>query len=804
MAELLYRLGRGAARRTWIVFTAWIAVLIGVGIAFSAGFGTLSQGVTIPGTPTAQVTDRLQQEFPEAAGGSGTIVASTTDGSAISETQQNELSDLIDQAGDIDGVSEVMDPYATAADRAEQSQQLTEGREQAEAAQQELTQGQQQLDAAIAAAKANGTYEYAADQFEAQQDQIDQGKAELQDQMEQLTFGEQMLDLTDGVRQVSEDGSAAVIAVTFDQPTYEVPQETKDAVMELFQDNPIDGLQVNFSTEIATGMPQIAGAGELVGVVVAAIVLLIMLGSLVAAGLPILNALFGVAVAALGALSLSSVVDMISVTPILGIMLGLAVGIDYSLFIIHRHRRQLKEGYELTESIALANGTSGSAVLFAGITVLIALLALNVTGIPFLGLMGTVGAVSIAVAVLVSITLTPAWLKVLGLRVLSRKERARVSESATTTAQDASVKPMGTWSAVLRAVGGIAVLVLIALPATSLRLNLPDGSSEPHDSTQYQAYSTIADKFGPGTNGPLLAVVDLPEAASDQEIKTKQLDIGQQLAAQDDVTGIAPIGASEDNTMLAFQVIPAEGPTSESTEALVHNLRDLDLDGEAELSIAGQASGNIDISEKLSEALPLYLTVVVGLSLLILILVFRSILVPVIATAGFILSYFAALGGVVAIYQWGWLSSVFGVESPGPILNFLPTILVGILFGLAMDYMLFLGTGMRESYAHGAPPREAVVRGFRAGRSVVTAAAIIMISVFGGFIFADSAMIRPIGFALAFGVLVDAFVVRMLIVPALMHLLGRGAWWLPKWLDRILPDVDVEGAKLERRHPHAE
>src|SRR5699024_6520711 len=233
-------------------------------------------------------------------------------------------------------------------------------------------------------------------------------------------------------------------------------------------------------------------------------------------------------------------------------------GIDYSLFIIHRHRRQLKEGYELTESIALANGTSGSAVLFAGITVLIALLALNVTGIPFLGLMGTVGAVSIAVAVLVALTLTPAWLKVLGMRVLSRKERARVSESATTTAQDASVKPMGTWSAVLRAVGGIAVLVLIALPATSLRLNLPDGSSEPHDSTQYQAYSTIADKFGPGTNGPLLAVVDLPEAASDQEIKTKQLDIGQQLAAQDDVTGIAPIGASEDNTMLAFQVIPAE------------------------------------------------------------------------------------------------------------------------------------------------------------------------------------------------------------------------------------------------------
>src|SRR5690625_4793735 len=278
-----------------------------------------------------------------------------------------------------------------------------------------------------------------------------------------------MLDLTDGVQQVSDDGSAAVIPVTFDDPAFEVPQETKDALVALFEDNPIDGVQVDFSTEIVQGIPSILGVGEAVGVLVAAVVLLVMLGSLVAAGLPILNALIGVAISALGALSLSSVVDMVSVTPILGVMLGLAVGIDYSLFIINRHRQQLKDGFELEESIGLANGTSGNAVVFAGITVLIALLALNVTGIPFLGLMGTVGAVSIALAVLVAITLTPAWLKVLGMRVLSRKERARLSESSSTTAQVASVPPMRTWSAVLRAVGGIAVLVLIALPATSLR-----------------------------------------------------------------------------------------------------------------------------------------------------------------------------------------------------------------------------------------------------------------------------------------------------------------------------------------------
>ncbi len=217
--------------------------------------------------------------------------------------------------------------------------------------------------------------------------------------------------------------------------------------------------------------------------------------------------------------------------------------------------------------------------------------------------------------------------------------------------------------------------------------------------------------------------------------------------------------------------------------------------------MAGQASGNIDISQKLADALPLYLALVVGLSLLIMVVVFRSIFVPLIATGGFILSLFAAFGAVVAIFQWGWLGGILGIHT-GPILNFLPTILVGILFGLAMDYMLFLTTGMREAYVHGAPARTAVVLGVRAGRSVVTAAAIIMVSVFGGFIFSESAIIPPIGFALAIGVLLDAFVVRMFIVPSLMHLAGDWAWWLPKWLDRLIPNVDVEGASLERRHPH--
>lgn len=836
MAELLYRLGRTAARRVWAVLAAWAAVGVAVGIAFGVGAGTLSDSIDIPGTPTAEVTERLQSEFPEASGGSGSVVATTTDGSEFSAEQQSALVEVIGQAEEVDGVASAVDPFATEEQRTQQAEELEQGRTEAEAGQAELEdqQGQLeearaeledqqgQLEEARAAAEADGSIavvgpeldaqleeiEQGLAEMEGQQEELDQGQTELASQMQQLELGEGMLELTDGVRQVSEDGSAAVILVSFDETQFEVPQATKDALVAAFEDNPVEGVQIDFSQEIVQGIPSILGVGEVVGVAVAAIVLLVMLGSLVIAGLPILNALIGVAISALGALSLSGVVEMVSVTPILGVMLGLAVGIDYSLFIINRHRRQLKDGYDLEESIALANGTSGNAVVFAGITVLIALLALNVTGIPFLGLMGTVGAVSIAIAVLVAITLTPALLKLIGMRALSRKERATLAEHSEETEHGATAstpappKPMSTVSAVGRAVLGIAALAVIAIPALDLRLNLPDGSSEPHESTQYQAYTTIAEKFGEGVNGPLLVVADLPEPASEEELPVQQLEIGEQLMAQEDVTAVAPFGSSEDGSVIGFQVIPTEGPTAESTQTLVHDLRTMDLEGNVSIAVAGQASGNIDISEKLADALPVYLAVVVGLSLLILILVFRSILVPVIATAGFILSYFAALGGVVAIYQWGWLSGVFGVESPGPILNFLPTILVGILFGLAMDYMLFLGTGMREAYAHGSSARVAVAQGFRAGRSVVAAAAIIMVSVFGGFIFAESAMIRPIGFALAFGVLVDAFVVRMLIVPALMHLFGKGAWWLPRWLDRILPDVDVEGAKLERKHPH--
>lgn len=821
MAELLYRLGRFAARRAKAVIAAWLVLLALAGGAFLAFGGALATTFSIPDTPTQQVADRLTAEFPAAAGGTGTVVIGTTDGSALTPEQQQGIVAKIADLQALDGVSRVLDPFATQQQLADQSAELEAGRaelatarDQAEAGLAQLDAGQAQLDQARQQAEAAGTLEQAAPQLDAQQTEIDANRAEAEAGLAQvaagetqLTDGQTLLDLAREIRMVSADGSTALVTVVFENSMLEVDQPIKDSVVATFADE-VPGTEANFSAEIASAAPSVFGVSEIVGLVVAAIVLVVMLGTLVGAGLPLLTALIGVGVGALMSLSLSGAIEMASVTPVLGLMLGLAVGIDYCLFIVNRHRHQLRRGYDVDESIGLANGTSGNAVVFAGATVLVALLALNVTGIPFLGLMGSVGALCIAVAVAVAITFTPAMLSLIGMRILSKKERAALAAAAPAGGVPAveatgPVTPMKTGRAVLQVVVSVGALAIIAIPAFDLRVNLPDGASESHDSTQYQAYSAVSEKFGEGQNGTLLVIADLPEPASEEALPGLQAGIGQDIMDVGGIVAVAPAAVSTDGSVLAFQVIPTGGPTSESTADLVHVLRDLQpLDGTVTLSIAGSASANLDVSEKLSDALPIYLAVVVLLSLIILVLVFRSIFVPVIATLGFILSFFAALGGVVAVYQWGWLGGLFGVETPGPVLNFLPTLLVGILFGLAMDYMLFLGSGMREAYVHGAPARLAVVQGFRAGRSVVTAAAIIMIAVFGGFIFSHSTMIRPIGFALAFGVLVDAFVVRMVLIPALMHLAGDKAWWMPKWLDRILPDVDVEGAKLERVHPH--
>ena len=624
----------------------------------------------------------------------------------------------------------------------------------------------------------------------------------------ELIAGDQLFQTTKTFGLVSKDGTTAVSSVMFTKPTTDLETSQKMAVVDYIKAHPIAGVETEFSKELTQSLDGLMGLGEILGLVIAGVVLFVMLGTLIGAGLPLLAAILGVGISATITMGLSGIIAMNSTTPVLGVMLGLAIGIDYALFLLNRHRKQLKAGMKIKDSIGLATGTSGNAVVFAGLTVIIALLALNITGIEFLGLMGDMASISILVGILLAITLTPAMMSLLGLRVLSKKERNNIKQSAKDAKKNAD-KPEKRHALVVRhpwitIIGTVATLAIVAIPFFSMRLGLPDGSSEPTDSTQYKAYTLISKSFGAGTNGQVVTVVTLPNKLETSLDETKfKTDVALRLDELKNVDVAVPAAVSSDGTRYLFQVIPTTGPASVETTNLVNDIRG--LSGElkskynAEIGVTGLAAMNIDISQRMSEALPIYLTVVILLSILLMILVFRSIAVPVVASAGFLLSVMAGLGSVVAVYQWGWAGWLFDVHDPGPIMNFLPTIAIGILFGLAMDYQLFLATGMREAYVHGMKPKQAITHGLRISRPVVLAAASIMVSVFGSFVFSHSTMIRPVGFALAAGVLFDAFIVRLLLMPALLTVLGRGAWWLPRWLDRILPDVDVEGAKLERK-----
>nr|WP_285843489.1 MMPL family transporter [Kocuria palustris] len=777
-------MGRGAATRAWAAVITWIVLLGLAGGAFAAFGGTLSNSFEIPGTETQQLADRLADELPEANQGMGTIVFSTEDGSQFTDEQKTEIGEALDAAADVDGMASAMNPFDAQSELDDQRDQVEQGSEQLPQLVELRDSGR--LDAAVEAGMLpEGTTAESVTQQE-----------------QQLQVGQDTMAMMGDYGFVSPEGSTAVATVNFDEDQMSIEQSTKDDLMAAVEDHPVDGVEVDYSTEIAQEMSAM-GAGEIVGVVVAVVVLLIMLRTAVGAALPVLTAFVGVGFSTMLALSLSGQVQMASVTPMLGVMLGLAVGIDYSLFLLNRYRTELRRGTEVTEAIGLATGTAGSAVAFAGMTVMIALIGLSVTGIPFLALMGAVAALAVLVAVLITLTLTPALLGLVGKRLLPKSQRdVTVDEAEHVKTPLAVRRPLPVLLA------AVAALAILAIPMGSMRLGLPDGSTEPQDSTQYRAYETVAEDFGAGKNGPMTVVADLPEDADEQSAQELQLAVGQEVSELDDVASVVPSPIDVDSGMALLQVVPESGPSDEATETLVDDIRglsgNLESAGDPTIGVAGTTAANIDVSQVLSDALPVYLVVVVVISMVLLILVFRSILVPVIASLGFLLSLLAAFGAVVAVYQWGWLSWLFNVTEPGPVLSFLPTLMVGILFGLAMDYQLFLVTGMREAHVHGYPARTAVVRGMVGGRAVVTAAAIIMTSVFAGFIFSHMAMIRPMGFGLAIGVLLDAFLVRMTIIPALMTLLGEKAWWFPRWLDRILPNVDVEGESLQQGKPQAE
>ncbi len=595
-------------------------------------------------------------------------------------------------------------------------------------------------------------------------------------------------------RAVSPDGRYALVQVQFADPLDKITKAQRKAYEATGAAALAAGLRVEHGGEVTGGEPEVGGT-ETIGVAVALVVLVVTFGSLVAAGMTMLTALIGVGAGMAGLFALSNVVHLTSVTPVLALMLGLAVGIDYSLFISSRYRQNHVEGLEAEVAAGRAVGTAGSAVVFAGLTVVIALAGLAVVGIPFLSVMGLAAAGTVAVAVVVAVTLLPALLGFTGRLILPRAKRAshRKPEPEGFGFRWARLVVRLRVPVILVGVLGLGAL---ALPAGDMRVALPDDSHAAEGTPRRAAADLISEGFGPGFNGRLVLVVsgDSPErtGAAVQQAFTD-------LQGTKNLLAVAEPRFSADRRTALLPVVPTTGPTDEATETLVRDVRTrVSGIGGVTIALTGATAVGIDVSQKLSDAMPLYLLLVVGLSVLLLMLVFRSLLVPVKAALGFLLTVGATFGLTVLVFQDGHVRGLVGLDTPGPLVSFLPILLIGILFGLAMDYEVFLVSRMREDYVHGDTPTQATINGMGHGVRVVTAAALIMTSVFAGFVLVEDPVIKSIGFALAIGVAIDAFVVRMTIVPAVMSLLGRAAWWLPAPLGRVLPNVDIEGERLRQ------
>ncbi|WP_420123015.1 MMPL family transporter [Nakamurella sp.] len=601
---------------------------------------------------------------------------------------------------------------------------------------------------------------------------------------------------------VNADQSTGYSTVTYGVPQGEVTTAEQDALLAAVAGARANGLTVEVTGTAVTNQPEVpAGVGEAIGVVLALLILALTYGSLVVAGMNLLTAGVGVGIGVLGITIVSGFVDLQSTTSSLATMLGLAVGIDYALFIITRYRHELQRGADVPTAVGVAVGTAGSAVVTAGLTVVIALVFLFVAGIPFLTQMGIAAAATVVVAVLVALTLVPAILSFLGLRALPRRRRA--DPTAPAAGRHAAPAPgflerwVGTVTRhrIVALVGTVVALGVLAIPFFSMQTTLVQTPAD--GTTQARAEQLLADGFGPGFNGPLTILFEAAPGSTDAAARAAAA--AGPISGLTDVALVTPPIPNPSGTAALLTVIPQSGPTSAATEQLVHDLRELlpTAAGGAQTSVTGATAVSVDVATALNDTLPIYLTIVVGLAVILLVLVFRSILVPLVGVLGFLLTVGAALGATVAVFQWGWLSGLVNLDSAGPLISLTPIIVIGILFGLAMDYQVFLVSRMHEAHAHGAGFLDAVRTGFRQAAPVVVAAAAIMFSVFAGFVPAGDGPIKSIAFALAVGILVDAFVVRMVLVPAALTLLGERAWWLPSWLS-WLPTLDVEGAGLER------
>ncbi|WP_432508931.1 MMPL family transporter [Kineococcus auxinigenes] len=742
MATLLYRLGRFSARRHWLVLSVW-ALLLAVLAALAVGLPrTAAQDTSfsIPGTQASEGLDVVGQKFSAAGAdnATATVVFQAPAGQTLTGANAEALQGLLAEVRAVEGIVSVSDPLDARAPR------------------------------------------------------------------------------------LSADQSIAAATVTFDGTAGDVSDETAEAFAAATDPAVEEGLaaaggdvRVEVTSPLVT--TEVGHTSEAIGVAVAFLVLVLTYGSLAAAGANLLTALVGVGVGVLGITALGRVVSLSSTTPALAGMLGLAVGIDYALFVFARTRSELRAGAPLQQAIAKATGTAGTAVVFAGTTVIIALVGLAVVNIPFLTQMGLAAAVTVAVAVLVALTAVPAFLAVLGARVLPRAQRgldpAELRASAAAHAHDdedadertlAGPGVLGRWALgvtrhpVIALLAAVLAVGVIAVPVASMRTALPSAENEDPASSARQAYDLLVAGFGEGAQSTLVVVVNGEPGADPQTVAAAAATTAERIQGLDDVVALTPAVPSADGSAQLITVVPGSGPTDEATSDLVRAIRDATASTEgAEVLVTGQTALDIDVTDALNDALPVYIAVIVALALVLLVMLFRSIAVPLLATVGFLLSLGASLGSVVAIYQWGWLADVFAVAQPAPLLSFMPVLVVGILFGLAMDYQMFLVSAIHEKHAHGLAPARAVLAGFRQSAPVVVAAALIMSGVFIGFATSGDAIIGSIGTALTVGVLVDALVVRMVIMPAALRLLGGAAWWMPRWMQRVVPNVDAEGRGLE-------
>lgn len=775
MATFLYRVGRSAYLHRWRFIAAWLLLIIGMGTAAA----TLSQQTTttfsIPGLESIETQEKMQERFAGAEdqmqAPNGTIVLQAPEGKKLTDPDVTENVDaFLDEVRGLDYLTEtdaIVNPVLAGQGMAEQ---MTEAKS---------AQGlpPEQIEADIAA-----------------------------------------------LSPLSQDETTGTVQIEFDAAsTMDVEPADQEAFADLVAEHQ-DDLTIAYSGN-AFQMSEIGITGELIGIAVAALILTLTFGSLIAAGLPLLTGVTGVGIGIAGIFAATKFTDTIStMTPTLASMIGLAVGIDYALFIVSRYRTELVkhiggndlEPQELAAKLkeidfrqrahlaGLAVGKAGSAVVFAGLTVLIALAALSIINIPFLTAMALSAAVTVAIAVLVAITLLPAILGAVGTRVFGARIRGVKAPDPEDEKPTMGLKWVRSIRKrpILAATAGILLLVLLALPATQLRLAMPSDGTMAPDTPNRIAYDITADKFGPGRNAPMVAFVDTL-AVPEEERAAAWATAAQDIQALDGVRNAQIIEPNEAGDAAQVLITPEYGATDERAADVLESIRagvgDFESQTGGTYSVTGVTPIYEDISERLSEVLLPYVGIVLALAFLLLMLVFRSIWVPLIAALGFGLSVAATFGLTVAIWQEGWLGII---SDPQPVISFLPIMLIGIVFGLAMDYQVFLVTRMREGWVHGKTAHNAVSNGFKHGARVVTAAALIMMSVFAAFMTIDEQFIKVMGFALAIAVFFDAFIVRMTIIPAVMFLLGENAWKIPRWLDRILPTIDIEGTALEQSDEH--